>query len=58
MSKLTTQPEKLSDEVKLPNSEKIYVHGSQEGVRVPFREIRQNVTRNFDGTIEENPPST
>ena len=56
MSKLTTQPEKLSDEVKLPNSEKIYVHGSQEGVRVPFREIRQNVTRNFDGTIEENPP--
>src|SRR6266404_5148655 len=56
MSKLTTQPEKLSDEVKLPNSEKVYVHGSQEGVRVPFREIRQNVTRNFDGTIEENPP--
>src|SRR6266481_5205493 len=55
MSKLTTQPEKLSDEVKLPNSEKVYVHGSQEGVRVPFREIRQNVTRNFDGTIEENP---
>ncbi|MDX6709864.1 MAG: phosphomethylpyrimidine synthase [Blastocatellia bacterium] len=56
MSKLTTQPEKLSDEVRLPNSEKVYVHGSQEGVRVPFREIRQNVTRNFDGTIEENPP--
>jgi len=56
MSKLTTQPEKLSDEVKLPNSEKVYVQGSQDGVRVPFREIRQNVTRNFDGTIEENPP--
>ncbi len=56
MSKLTTQPEKLSDEVKLPNSEKVYVQGSHDGVRVPFREIRQNVTRNFDGTIEENPP--
>jgi phosphomethylpyrimidine synthase len=59
MSKLSDkseQAEKLSDEVRLPNSEKIYVEGTQAGVRVPFREIRQNVTKNFDGTIEENPP--
>ena len=56
MSKLTAQTEKLSEEVKLPNSEKIYIDGKQEGVRVPFREIRQNLTRNFDGTLEENPP--
>jgi phosphomethylpyrimidine synthase len=25
-------------------------------VRVPFREIVQNVTKNFDGRVEENPP--
>jgi phosphomethylpyrimidine synthase len=56
MSEQQVTPEKLSDEVKLPNSEKVYIPGTQAGVRVPFREIRQNVTKNFDGTIEENPP--
>ena len=40
----------------LPNSRRIYIDGQQPGVRVPFREIDQNPTRNFDNTLEENPP--
>jgi phosphomethylpyrimidine synthase len=48
--------EKSSDEVRLPNSRKIYVEGQHAGVRVPFREISQNPTRNFKGAVEENPP--
>jgi phosphomethylpyrimidine synthase len=40
----------------LPNSRRIYVAGEQPGVRVPFREIEQNQTRNFNGSLEENPP--
>ncbi|HEX8652567.1 MAG TPA: phosphomethylpyrimidine synthase ThiC [Pyrinomonadaceae bacterium] len=54
MSKRDETGEKRSDEVELPNSRKIYVEGEQSGVRVPFREITQNVTKNFDGTLEEN----
>jgi phosphomethylpyrimidine synthase len=38
------------------NSRRVYVHGNQPGVRVPFREIAQNQTRNFKGELEENPP--
>jgi phosphomethylpyrimidine synthase len=53
---MSTTNEKLSDEVALPNSRKVYVEGQQENVRVPFREITQNVTKNFDGQLEENPP--
>src|SRR2546426_11612052 len=41
---------------QLPNSRRIYVEGSQPGVRVPFREIDQNPTRNFKGDLEDNPP--
>ena len=41
---------------QLPNSRRIYIEGSQRGVRVPFREIAQNVTRNFDGSVDQNPP--
>src|SRR5712691_7033050 len=41
---------------QLPNSRRIYIDGQQAGVRVPFREIDQNPTRNFDNTLEENPP--
>src|SRR5258708_10227021 len=40
----------------LPNSRRIYVNGQQPGVRVPFREIAQNQTRNFDNTLDDNPP--
>jgi phosphomethylpyrimidine synthase len=50
------KPKTDSNEVSLPNSHRIYVEGSQEGVRVPFREITQNPTRNFDGTLIDNPP--
>src|SRR2546429_106518 len=43
-------------ENQLPNSHRIYVVGDQLGVRVPFREIDQNPTRNFKGDLEDNPP--
>jgi phosphomethylpyrimidine synthase len=39
----------------LPNSRRIYINGQQSGVRVPFREVSQTPTRNFDGTLIENP---
>jgi phosphomethylpyrimidine synthase len=45
-----------TEATQLPNSRRIYIDGQQPGVRVPFREISQNQTRNFDGTLEENPP--
>src|SRR3954471_3302968 len=38
-----------------PNSRRIYIGGNQPGVRVPFREIDQNPTRNFKNELEENP---
>ena len=43
-------------DAELPNSRRIYVNGQQPGVRVPFREITQTPTRNFDGTIIDNSP--
>ena len=46
----------ISNDQPLPNSRRIYVEGKQPGVRVPFREIEQNQTRNFNGSLEENPP--
>src|SRR5258705_12028030 len=46
----------ISNDQPLPNSRRIYIDGKQPGVRVPFREIEQNQTRNFNGTLEENPP--
>ena len=50
------QIEKDKPETQLPNSRRIYVNGQQTGVRVPFREIDQNPTRNFRNELEENPP--
>jgi len=47
--------ESNNNEKPLPNSRRIYVAGKQPGVRVPFREIDQSPTRNFDNTLEENP---
>lgn len=44
------------EETQLPNSRRVYVEGSQPGVRVPFREIGQSQTRNFNGALEDNPP--
>ena len=55
--------EKTSDEVTLPASRKIYVetNGStvnrnKHNLRVPFREIALNASKDFDGRLEENPP--
>jgi len=42
--------------VSLPNSRKVYVEGERTSVKVPFREITQNVTKTFDGRTEENQP--
>ncbi|MCM3900827.1 MAG: phosphomethylpyrimidine synthase ThiC, partial [Pyrinomonadaceae bacterium] len=53
----STEPEnQIANEKPLPNSRRIYVNGAQPGVRVPFREIDQNPTRTFGGTLEENSP--
>src|ERR1044072_8423954 len=46
----------ISENSSLPNSRRVYVNGQQPGVRVPFREISQNSSRNFDGTLAPNPP--
>jgi phosphomethylpyrimidine synthase len=51
-----TEIETANNDKPLPNSRRIYVAGKQPGVRVPFREIEQNQTRNFNGSLEENPP--
>ncbi|HEX8776252.1 MAG TPA: phosphomethylpyrimidine synthase ThiC [Pyrinomonadaceae bacterium] len=49
-----TREQRSSAEVRLPNSRKVYVEGEQTGVRVPFREITLNPTKNFNGGMEEN----
>ncbi len=54
--KSTELENQISNEKPLPNSRRIYVEGTQPGVRVPFREIDQSPSRNFDGTLEENLP--
>jgi phosphomethylpyrimidine synthase len=43
-------------ETQLPNSQRIYVAGSQPGISVPFREVSQHVTKSFNGQIESNDP--
>jgi phosphomethylpyrimidine synthase len=43
-------------ETQLPNSQRVYVAGSQPGVSVPFREVSQHVTKSFNGQIEVNDP--
>jgi phosphomethylpyrimidine synthase len=56
MSNTNETRERVSDEVRLPNSRKVYVEGKHSGVRVPFREIALNPTKNFNGQIEANEP--
>jgi phosphomethylpyrimidine synthase len=46
----------VNQDEPLPNSRRIYIDGKQVGVCVPFREISQNQTRNFDNSLEDNPP--
>ena len=50
------QTKDSSTDEGLPNSSRVYIEGQQAGVRVPFREITQTPTRNFDGALIENPP--
>jgi len=40
---------------QFPNSQRIYVEGNQSDIRVPFREVRLNPTRNINNTLEDNP---
>lgn len=47
VDKLSTTP--------LPNSEKIYIRGSREDIRVAMREVSQSPTHQQDGRLEENP---
>ncbi len=56
MSTTKEKAEQQSAEVRLPNSRKIYVEGQHSGVRVPFREIAQAMTKTFNGAVEQNPP--
>jgi phosphomethylpyrimidine synthase len=37
------------------NSQRVYVDGELPGVKVPFREITQTPSRNFDGSLVTNP---
>ncbi|MFL6285619.1 MAG: phosphomethylpyrimidine synthase ThiC [Pyrinomonadaceae bacterium] len=48
--------ERQSADVRLPNSQRVYVEGRTEGVRVPFREVSLQPTRMPDGRVEENEP--
>src|SRR5262245_8328064 len=50
------QTKQAEPTAELPNSRRVYVDGTQTGVRVPFREVTQTDTRNFDGALIENPP--
>src|SRR6185295_12199995 len=50
------QSKPTSADAELPNSRRVYVEGQHPGVQVPFREITQTPTRNFDGTLIDNPP--
>ncbi|HYN83736.1 MAG TPA: phosphomethylpyrimidine synthase ThiC [Pyrinomonadaceae bacterium] len=50
--------EATSGEVRLPNSRRVYVEGGPQGarVRVPFREVSLQPTRQPDGRVEVNEP--
>jgi len=54
---IPTLESQTPEEAHLPASNRVYITGELEGVRVPFREIIQTPTRNFAGTLEENPPA-
>jgi phosphomethylpyrimidine synthase len=41
---------------QFPNTKRIYVEGESSGIRVPFREIDQHVTKSFNGAVEVNEP--
>ncbi|HKE59714.1 MAG TPA: phosphomethylpyrimidine synthase ThiC, partial [Pyrinomonadaceae bacterium] len=45
-----------TEQTQLPNSLRVYLSGTGQGVRVPFREIQQSPTRDFNGQLSENAP--
>ena len=60
---MNEKKEQTSNEVKLPSSRKIYVetngntvNQNKHNLKVPFREIALSPSKDFDGTLEENPP--
>ena len=46
----------VNNDKPLPNSRRIYIDGKQPGVSVPFREISQNQTRNFNNSLAASAP--
>jgi phosphomethylpyrimidine synthase len=54
MNENATHPSSL--ETPLPNSQRVYITGSEAGVSVPFREINLNVTKGVGGQVEVNEP--
>ena len=52
--------ENTSDEVRLPSSRKIYVETNgnsiNQDLKIPFREITLSPSKDFNGSLEENPP--
>ena len=53
---IALETDRPDNDKPLPNSQRIYIDGEQPGVRVPFREISQNQTRNFDNSLADNAP--
>jgi phosphomethylpyrimidine synthase len=47
---------RAESDFQFANSERIYVEGADNDVRVPFREVHLNVTRSGDGQVEANAP--
>ncbi len=56
MSNTNNSEEHSGSQFQFPNSQRVYVEGSQADLRVPMREIRLNITRGMNGAVEENPP--
>ncbi|HVF50970.1 MAG TPA: hypothetical protein VNA19_12830, partial [Pyrinomonadaceae bacterium] len=51
----TEKNERRSDEVRLPNSRRVYVESTRApSVRVPFREVALTPTRQMNNQLEEN----
>ena len=53
---MSTELNGTSHETSFPASGRVYKVGQQSGVRVPFRQIRQHVTRTLNESIEVNDP--
>ena len=53
---MSTELNGTNHETSFPASRRVYKVGQQSGVRVPFRQIRQHVTRTINESIEVNDP--